>query len=80
MGHPGQIKIAWLEIGYFEDLVLFLKLNIGCPPTWGALSGALNFLPFYSSWKVLKFQLNSCLPPALKADNFEYSWTFQSSF
>ena len=40
------LDILDLKIGNYEDLVLFLKLKIGCPPTWGALSGALNFFPF----------------------------------
>ena len=67
-----------MEIGNFEDLVLFLnhdlKLKFGrrtpdsCPASWGALLGAINCLvvfqtPFNPSLNFLKFHLNSGRPP-----------------
>ena len=49
-----------MEIGNFEDLMLFLKLELklkigrrtlnSCRPNWGALSGAFNCLVVFQNF------------------------------
>jgi len=62
-----------MEIGNFEDLMLEIgrRTPNSCPPTRGALLGAINclvvfqtpFYPFNPSLNFLKFHLNSWVHP-----------------